>query len=295
MTAERIARALGNSGRSGEWWRCRCPVHGSRSAALALRAGDRGLIVHCHAGCVPRDILTELRRRGLIGGQSDHCSVATAAVRADTHNNDETRRIAVARRIWDATRDARGSPVARYLGGRRIGIDPPPVLRFAPHLRCVDGSYGPAMVALVEHVERGIVGVHRTWLALDENGVWRRRDRASLGPIGGGTVRLATAGETLMVGEGLETCLAAMHATGQTAWAALSTSGLVALILPQIVRRVIILADHDANDAGERAARTAAQRWLAEGRAVRIAMPPVLGTDFNDVLQAAEEVRLDAA
>jgi len=68
------------------------------------------------------------------------------------------------------------------------------------------------------------------------------------------------------------------------AWAALSTSGLVALALPPIVRRVVILADHDANGAGERAARAAAARWLAEGRLVRLALPPEPGSDFNDVL-----------
>lgn len=47
---------------------------------------------------------------------------------------------------------------------------------------------------------------------------------------------------------------------------------------------MIILADHDVSGAGERAARHAAARWLAEGRRVGIAMPPVSGTDFNDVL-----------
>src|SRR5207302_9420939 len=107
---------------------------------------------------------------------------------------------------------------------------------------------------------RGITGIHRTWLTRDAAGIWRRRDRASLGPIGGGAVRLAPASETLLVAEGLETGLAAMQATPQPAWAALSTSGLVALILPPSVRTVIILADHDGNGAGERAARTVAQR-----------------------------------
>jgi hypothetical protein len=59
---------------------------------------------------------------------------------------------------------------------------------------------------------------------------------------------------------------------------------MASLALPPTVRTVIILADHDASGAGERAARTAAQRWLAEGRRVQIAMPPEPGTDFDDVL-----------
>src|SRR4030081_2939824 len=65
MTAIEIARSLGGGSRSGDWWRCRCPVHGSRGATLALRDGERGLIVECFGGCDRRDVLTELRRRGL--------------------------------------------------------------------------------------------------------------------------------------------------------------------------------------------------------------------------------------
>ena len=84
-----------------------------------------------------------------------------------------------------------------------------------------------------------------------------------------------------MVGEGIETCLAAMQATGHPAWAALSTSGLRALDLPDDVRDVIVLADGD--EAGEAAARDCAWRWKREGRRVRIARPPQ-GMDFNDLL-----------
>jgi putative DNA primase/helicase len=77
-----------------------------------------------------------------------------------------------------------------------------------------------------------------------------------------------------------------MVATGLPAWAALSTSGLVALVLPPLplASTVIILADNDPTGAGEHAARHAAQRWLGEGRRVRIAMPPEPGTDWADVL-----------
>ena len=102
-----------------------------------------------------------------------------------------------------------------------------------------------------------------------------------LGPCRGGAVRLAEPGDVLMVGEGIETCLAAMQATGHPAWAALSTSGLRALDLPDDVRDVIVLADGD--DAGEAAARDCAWRWKREGRRVRIARPPQ-GMDFNDML-----------
>src|SRR5512132_258922 len=85
----------------------------------------------------------------------------------------------------------------------------------------------------------------------------------------------------LMIGEGIETCLAAMQATGHPAWAALSTSGLLSLDLPSDARDVIVLAD--ADDAGQAAARDAALRWRREGRRVRIAYPPQ-GMDFNDML-----------
>jgi putative DNA primase/helicase len=102
-----------------------------------------------------------------------------------------------------------------------------------------------------------------------------------LGPCRGGVVRLAEPGEVLMVGEGIETCLAAMQATGHAAWAALSTSGLRALDLPKDVRDVIVLADGD--DPGEAAARDRGLRWKREGRQVRIARPP-RGADFNDLL-----------
>ncbi len=285
MTASAIAATLGGAHRSGAWWRCVCPSHGSRtgrSATLALRDGECGLIAVCHAGCAPRDVFAELRRRGLLDGRVDGTRSAPPA--PQPRRNDDASRIAAARRIWDAARDATGSPVECYLAGRAITMPPPSSLRWAP--RCWHGetrSELPAMVAFVEHVELGFVGVHRTYLARDEAGVWSRRDRASLGPIGGGAVQLAPAGELLMISEGIETGLSAQQACGSPCWAALSTSGMTALMLPPIVGTIVILADHDVSGAGERAARTAAARWLGEGRVVKIAMPPEPG-DFNDVL-----------
>ena len=294
MTAREIARTLGGALALGRSWLCRCPAHDDRSPSLSLRDGEDGrILMRCFAGCDPRDVLAELRRRGLISGR-DERRPAPPVARGDNRDGDARRdperRIEIARGIWHAARDARGSPVARYLAGRGITIPPPSTLRWTP--RCWHRearAHLPAMLGLVQHVERGIVGLHRTYLTAD----CRRRDRASLGPVAGGAVRLAPVGELLMVGEGIETCLAGMQVCAIPAWSALSTSGLVALVLPASVRTVIILADHDANGAGERAARTAAARWLAEGRRVRIAMPPEPGADFNDVLAGRAYARIE--
>src|ERR1700682_5829847 len=102
-TAGEIARALGDRCRAGPWWRCRCPVHGSLGATLALRNGERGLIVKCFAGCDPRDVLGELRRRGLIEGPCapQHCA---QPIPAGARTDNDARRIAWARRMWDAAR-----------------------------------------------------------------------------------------------------------------------------------------------------------------------------------------------
>jgi hypothetical protein len=150
-------------------------------------------------------------------------------------------------------------------------------------LKHPSGESWPAMVALVTHApDSPPIGIHRTYLA--RNGLGKAPvipQKMMLGPCRGGAVRLAEPADVLMIGEGIETCLAAMQQTGQPAWAALSTSGLRTLELPPDLREVIILADGD--DAGEEAARDCALRLQREGRRVRIARPPK-GMDFNDVM-----------
>ena len=296
MTAPEIAAALGGARRAGQWWSCCCPAHDDRSPSLSLRDGDRGVIVRCWAGCDPRDVLAALRRLGLLGGTAG-CGDPSVPVAVPGDDRDDTaRRVAAAHRIWATATGAIGTPVARYLAARGISTIPTPsALRYAPALCRPDCTTGSAMVARIDNIDGELIGVHRTWLAHGPHGTWQRRDRAMLGRAAGGAVRLAPEAEMLMVGEGLETCLAAMQATVHSAWAALSTSGLVRLVLPPILRTIVILADHDVNGAGERAARAAAARWLAEGRRVRIVLPPEPGMDFNDVLARGAADSADVA
>ncbi len=98
------------------------------------------------------------------------------------------------------------------------------------------------------------LAIHRTFLARDGGGKGPvDPQKMMLGPSRGGAVRLAASSNVLMVGEGIETCLAAMLATGHPTWAALSTSGLKTLDLPEVAHDVIVLADGDG--PGEAAAR----------------------------------------
>ena len=185
--------------------------------------------------------------------------------------------------IWQSAKPAISTFVSTYLAARGIDLPPPDALRFHPRLKHPSGGVWPAMVALVT---RGIdgkpVGIHRTFLARD-GGAKAPVEPAKmmLGPCRGGVVRLGPVGDRLMIAEGIETALSAMQAVAQTAWAALSTSGLGALGLPKNVRDVIVLADGD--EAGEAAARDCALRWRRQNRRVRIARPP-RGMDFNDML-----------
>jgi putative DNA primase/helicase len=295
MTAAEIAAALGNAQRSAAWHRCRCPVHNGRSASLALRDGNRRLIVHCHAGCAPEAVLDELRRRGLLVDFSPHPGVDNSDKGDKTLPPAETRdrqfRTACALDRWrHETRPARGTIVERYWRVRGLAIAVPDTIRAsAGWMRHREsGETRPAMVGLVQHVERGPSAIHVTWLAPDGSGkATLEPPRKFFGQAAGAAIRLAPANDVdwLIFGEGIETTASVMQATGLPGWAAGWDGGIERLVLPAQVRRVLIAADHDKNGAGERAARRAAQRWLAEGRRVRIAMPPNPGTDFNDFVK----------
>ena len=153
---------------------------------------------------------------------------------------------------------------------------------------CRTGRHRPERVVVIDwkcwSPSTGNTGRHAPERATHDK-YYIKPNKMMLGPCRGGVVRLGLTTTPLLIGEGLETCLAAMQATRLSAWAALSTSGMAVLDLPRDIPDVIILADGDA--PGDRAATTAARRWACAGRRVRIARPPT-GKDFNDVLLGLE-------
>ena len=292
MNAADIAKALGARKTGGQWMAV-CPSHEDSTPSLAIAEGRNGKpLIHCHAGCDQSAVIASLKALGLWEENSrrEHTKISMRRLLEKTgRTGDEEKDVAMKRdaalRIWGSARPSGGSLIESYLQSRGITVNPPATLRFRAGLRHPQGDTWPAIVALVQRGSDGeALGIHRTWLARD--GIGKApvgTAKMMLGPCRGGAIRLAPGGpgQPLLVGEGIETCLSVMQATGLPAWAALSTSGLKALDLPEDCREVIVIADGD--DAGEAAAIAAGSRWKREGRSVRISRPPP-GMDFNDVL-----------
>jgi len=292
MTAETIANALGGH-QAGCDWMARCPAHDDHNPSLSIRdAIDGKVLVHCHAGCEQELVINKLRLLGLWErGNLDHARlIGFRSRQTPKHSTSKNlaERTELALRIWEATKPPEGTLVETYLRSRGISVTLPPAIRFHPGLKHPSETLWPGLVALVTRGTNDLpLAVHRTFLSHEGTGKAPvEPKKMMLGPCRGGAVRLAAAEQGLMVGEGIETCLAAMQATGKPAWAALSTSGLRTLELPTEIREVVVLADGD--ESGEAAAIDAGRRWKLEGRVVRIARPPT-GMDFNDVLLGRHE------
>jgi putative DNA primase/helicase len=288
MTFDEIVGRLENVRPCAGGVTSRCPAHDDRQNSLSVtKAPDRTLL-HCFASCTVEGICAAMgiAVRDLFFG-SRHTG-------ADVHHNarpsmdqSDVASAGYARRIWRDAKPATGTTVERYLRLRGITCPPPPSIRFAIG-RHAPSQTGPwaIMVAAVQNLAGEIVAIHRTFLTGDGRKAPVEPVKMALGPIRGRAVRLAPAGETLALAEGIETALSVHQATGIATWAALGTANLARVELPTFVRQVIICADNDANGAGEKAALAAAAKLTREGCKVQIARPPGASMDFNDLLRA---------
>jgi putative DNA primase/helicase len=287
--ADRIGKALGGRQYHG-YWAVRCPVHDDHNPSCIVRDGDEPetLLVRCYAGCDARAILNEFRRQGLLGGDAFDRRLHEPAARPNDEEGEQCRRILAARRIWRQASATQGTLAETYLAAR--GIDPPapPTLRYAPSLpHAPSGMSWPAMIAAVAAPDGSICGIHRIYLAA---GPPRKAPivpvKMSFGPISRGAVRLGAATCEIGISEGIETGLAFQQAERIPTWAALSISGMRSVVLPRHPLAATVHLIVDADPAGESAALAAAERFAAEGRAVKLARPR-FGKDMNDSLRGA--------
>jgi hypothetical protein len=269
----------------GKWYGgygiARCPVHDDRDPSLSISFGKDGrTLVKCHAGCEQARVIEALRGLGLWDGAPSN--LRSFVPKTDNGNGEH------AKRIWEECLPAPGTLVEIYLRSRGITIPIPDVLRFHPGLKHPDGGEWPAMVARVDHHDDHIA-IHRTFLRGDGSSkAPMPKPRLMLGRCSGGALRLSEPAEKLAVGEGIETCLSILQATGKSIWAALSTSGLKSAELPEIVHEVLLIEDVD--EAGEEAATFAGRKWQQAGLVVKIARPTAGHNDFNDMLKAGGNI-----
>ena len=151
--------------------------------------------------------------------------------------------------------------IKEYFTSRGLHLDAvPDCLRVAPSDNPKCGV--KMIVARVSSPgEEQTVAVHRTYL--DAEG--KRTEKRMFGPCRGRGVWLAPPAPEIIVGEGIETTLAAMVAMGIPGVAALSTSGMQTIEIPDTVKKVHILVDEDENRAGQKAAIALAERLEREG------------------------------
>ena len=280
MTAPEIAdRFKLHPVRRGIEWRGDCPACSYKGAFVLTQ--DKGHPLLWCASCQDKGAMAAILRDGQASTPQPR--------RDDTHRAaealDAAAKSARALALWDRS-CARGL-VAVYLAARGLPtLASSAALRFNGDTRHPGGGTLPAMVALVQDVAGNPVAVHRTYLRPDGAGKAAvEPNKASLGPIWRGAIRLHPVAEEIVIGEGIETSAAAGVLLGLPSWAALSAGNLAkALALPPEVRRVVIAGDHD--EPGRLAAKEAAMRWKAEGRVVRVALPDRPGEDFADVLLA---------
>lgn len=177
----------------------------------------------------------------------------------------------------------------QYLTGRGLGIK---VASYAAQFLRYGKVYHkgldrnvPAMLALVQDSSGVPVTIHRTYLF--EDGSREKRTMPCVGEMNGAAIRFTqkTPG-TLVIGEGIETTLAAMEMMRFQGWATVSANGMQSLQLTPDIKRVVICADNDAKYAGQAAAYTLAHRLACKlgDENVTVLVPSKPGQDFLDVL-----------
>jgi len=273
--------------------RVSCPFHDDPNPSCSIYPDH----YYCHACRARGDRLDwlmqveDMTKAEALSALHDWSGPVTPELKQNTEE-----KIEYALTWWNAAGPLIGSLGERYLADTRaIDIAKLPAsindaLRFHP--RCVfgTGEHHPCIVALMRDPVTGApVGVHRIGLK-HENGAVLKIDRRALGRLGVVKLWPINGIGHLVVGEGIETTLAAATRIPYRgspltpAWSAVAKGGLGRLPVLPDVPRLILLVDHDENGEGQKTAARCKQIWCAAGRTVEPLIPKQPGWDFNDVV-----------
>jgi putative DNA primase/helicase len=283
--AASIAGVLGGH-RSAGGYLCRCPLRshgqgrGDRRPSLLVKDGTEAVLFKCFAGCDAKDILAELRCRGIVGPAAERTDRLDREAAEPPPEHRPDARAAV---LWSAAQPiADGSAPAKFLEARGITIAPPPSLRSSTIMH-LDRYPLPAMFAAVQAPDRRIIAVQKT--LIDPRGDRKaqvRIPRQTIGALGWGAVRLDAAASIFGLTEGTEKGLAVMQLFGIPCWSTLGAGRMHRVWIPDFVPELHLFLDND--DAGRAAGERTA--YAHRHRKVVLRFPPKRFKDWDDVTRA---------
>lgn len=291
LTLPHLQRALGGEITGGQLV-APGPGHSPADRSMAVKiAPDHpgGFVVHSHAGDDPMACRDYVKTRAGIDDRSaprimsnPHAQQA-APVREDAEPRKQ-RAIA----IWNESVDPRGTLVEDYLRSRGLELADEmamAVIRFHPSCPFGKRTRHPCMVAAFHRIDTGeLVAIHRTALTADGSKI----DRKMMGPVGGAAMKLESiegSSRTIVIGEGIETCLSARAAGISPVWATGSADAIKDFPVMPDIEAIGVLGEMDESGASQRATQAVGDRWHAAGREVHVFLPTA-GKDINDALQA---------
>ena len=258
-----------------------CPAHDDRTPSLGVSLGQNAILFHCFAGCSQDEVLSALDRigidpRDLFSRRGVRMEQATRAGVDPSPN---------ALRIWRASQLLPNTPAKTYLEARAIRASSRE-LRFHPRTPLGPKSavrFLPAMIAAVS-LDEGPIAIHRTFLSETtlEKAEFGNPKRA-LGELGAGAVRLfPPVGGKLGLAEGIESALSARALTSIPVWATLGNKRFGIVAIPDSVTELHLFVD--ADKGGKIAAERAFDAYGRDSQTIKVRIPSVPGTDWNDEL-----------
>jgi Toprim domain-containing protein len=303
------ARLLGGDVIGRDQVTCPGPGHTSKDRSLSVRfdpVAPEGFIVNSFANDDPIGCRDHVRERlGLPAwqpGDEQNRRIHSSRLREfdrmamdreteqRPRTEDDLIRIKRAQALWNEASDPRGTVAVQYLKARALELPDDlagRVLRFHPRCPWRNEDTGkteriPALLAAFRSIDSDeITAVHR--IRLDQPQRWPKADRRMLGPVHHTAVKLDPCGRDLIIGEGIETCMAARQLGHKPAWALGSVGAISFFPIVDGVKRLLILGE--TGKASEEAIRLCGRRWQRAWRRVQIIMPDI-GSDINDELIA---------
>lgn len=258
----------------GSYAMCLCPGHADSTPSLSVRQGERGILVHCFAGCNNADVLRAIAQ-------------LAPSANAPMPKFAETKTAPNIQWIWDNAKPVRGTIGEIYLRSRNLPTDLPDV-RFHP--RCPFGRkprtrFKPALIVAVR-LGSELAAIQR--IALDADGLGHA-GKFMLGSPGQAAWSPPFEGHELALAEGMEDAAAYSSLRGIPCWSSLGDQRIGHLRIPRTVTSLRIATDND--EAGDKAAERAMEAHEVSGRTISRDRPPSGFKDWAKVIEAMDLCR----